>query len=124
MWSSGAKDLLFQCDCANTINHTDCGVACTGVVAINHKTDTSCIWEFNKDIWAVSDNNDQAFAQKKMTALKYDYGMLPRPEWCNGAWQKSLAWKDADWILIHYNHRAGDTKKAAMKTYGHWRIPY
>lgn len=124
LWGSGAKELLFQCDCANDNEHLDCGVACTGVVAQDHKIDTSEIWTFNKELWSTCENNDQAFVQKRLKALEYSYGTLPRPEWCNGMWQKSLKWKDHAWVLLHYNFRVGDTKKGAMKTYGHWRIPY
>lgn len=126
LWEAGAKDLLFQCDCGNDEEHLGCGVACTGVVAQRHTgcVDISEIWRFNKEIWPSCENNDQAFVQKRLKTLEIPYGMLPRPEWGNGTWQKSLKWKNHDWVLLHYNFRVGDTKKAAMKSYGHWRIPY
>jgi len=124
LWEGGAKELLFQCDCANDKEHLDCGVACTGVVAIQHTMNTSDIWRFEKGLWSTCENNDQAFVQKRLKALQIPFGILPRPEWCNGMWQKSMKWKDHNWVLIHYNYRVGDTKKAAMKSYGHWRIPY
>lgn len=124
LWEGGMKELAFQCDCFGDEDHLDCGVACTGVIAQNHSFDTSPIWTFHEETWKDSSNNDQVFVQKRLKALETPYSTLPRPEWCNGTWQKSMKWKDHDWVLLHYNYRVGDTKKAAMKALGHWRIPY
>jgi hypothetical protein len=124
LWENGMKELAFQCDCSNDEEHIDCGVACTGVIAMKHTYDASPIWQFHKETWLKSNNNDQAFVGYRLKELKVDYSTLPRPEWCNGTWQKSMKWKDHNWVLLHYNYRVGDTKKAAMKEQGHWRIPY
>jgi hypothetical protein len=94
------------------------------------------LYKYVKEEWLASSEQDQPYITNRLGTLSIPYGILPRAEFGNGYWQKSMKWAQAgagtsaqasqspSWILLHYNYRVGDTKKAAMKTYGHWLIPY
>lgn len=131
------KIIWFQCDCANAVEHNtpdECRAPCSGVIYTRHLPESSAnlqqLYRFVKEEWLAASEQDQPYITARLLSLQIPFGILPRAEFGNGYWQKSLKWMGADaaaepaWILLHYNYRVGDTKKAAMKTYGHWLIPY
>ena len=126
IWLDKGPALLFQCDCANANEHEGCGNICSGVIATRHTHfDSSKIYEIDENLWKEVNKQDQPYIGRRLDNLGVPYKTLSRRLFGNGHWQKSLKWKnDATWVLLHYNYRVGDTKKQAMKTYGHWRIPY
>jgi len=129
VWSAGGAGLLFQCDCANSDEHSGCGNICSGCIATLHKDENTPsytkLYQVDEVLWREVEKQDQPYIEKRLEALGIAYETLPRRLFGNGHWQKSFKWKDdSSWILLHYNYRVGDTKKQAMRTYGHWRIPY
>lgn len=128
VWSAEGEgvDFLFQCDCFGDGDHENCGVICSGVIA-QRVGSWSQLYELElegADGWNACERQDQPYIGKRLKALGVPYRTLRRSQWGNGHWQKTLKWKDESWFLLHYNYRVGDTKKQAMKKYGHWRIPY
>lgn len=125
-WAGSSPALLFQCDCANDNEHSGCGNICSGVIACFHtRFDASKLYEMDEALWKEVNKQDQPYIGRRLVNLEIPYKNLSRRLFGNGHWQKSLKWKDdPTWILLHYNFRVGDTKKQAMKSYGHWRIPY
>ena len=125
----GAQKILFQCDCATMEDHSGCGNACTGFI-VERKSPAgesllSKVYEFDSADWDSADKQDQPYVGNRMKKFGVPYDTLPRHLFGNGTWQKSGAWKkDSSWVLLHYNHRIGAGKKAAMKNDGHWRLPY
>jgi hypothetical protein len=122
-WTSGAPDFLFQCDCVGPEDHSGCGVICSGVIA-ERLGDSHRLYEFEQEGWLAAAKQDQGYIGRRLKTLDIPYTTLGRQLWGNGEWQKSGKWRDSDWILLHYNYRVGDTKKAAMRSFGHWLIPY
>jgi hypothetical protein len=126
------KSLWFQCDCAHAEEHgtssPDCRAPCSGVIYARHtgmKETLQSLYTYVKGEWLAASEQDQPYITNRLENLSIPFGILPRAEFGNGHWQKSMKWaKTSAWILLHYNYRVGDTKKAAMKTYGHWLIPY
>jgi hypothetical protein len=125
VWASGAPDFLFQCDCVGTEDHSGCGVICSGVIA-ERIGDSHTLYEFEQEGWLAAAKQDQGYIGTRLRTLGIPYKTLERRLWGNGEWQKSGRWREEfpDWVLLHYNYRVGDTKKAAMKSFGHWLIPY
>lgn len=117
-------DFLFQCDCVGVEDHSDCGVICSGVIAQRIGEVATPLYEFEKEGWLAADRQDQPYIAQRLKTLGIPYKTLKRSLWGNGDWQKSSRWKEDQWVLLHYNYRVGDTKKAAMRSFGHWRIPY
>jgi hypothetical protein len=129
VWSAGGAGLLFQCDCGNANDHSGCGYICSGCIATAHtEANTPSytnLYQVEEELWAEVEKQDQPYIGKRLVALGVAYETLSRRIFGNGYWQKSLKWRgDPSWVLLHYNYRIGDTKKQAMKKYGHWRIPY
>jgi hypothetical protein len=126
-----SESFVFQCDCFHQEEHLEsdapgCEVICSGVLRIRHTGLTEVekqIFDFDRELWQTCDG-DQSYIAARLKAAGIRPKTLPRRQFGNGTWQKSGAWKDGDWILLHYNYREGNTKRAAMKTFGHWRIPY
>lgn len=121
--------LLFQCDCSNDKEHNDehpCSAACSGVIACDHTQETEKVqwlYSFVSEEWLAASQQDQPYIQKRLEKTEAPTAaILPRREFGNGTWQKSGKWKDGSWILLHYNYRVGDNKKAAMKADGHWKL--
>jgi len=131
-FAKGGEDLLFQCDCGNFDSHEGCGNICSGVISQRHAASSSSqgggevflLYSFDKDSWEAAEKQDQPYIQNRLRSLGIPYRTLRRDLWGNGHWQMSMKWKTTPWILIHYNYRIGDTKKQAMRKYGHWIIPY
>ena len=121
--------LAFQCDSSLSEAREGCECICSGVVymrpgALASLPDGAEIFRIEPEEWIAAERQDQPYIRSRLQKFGVTYEILSRRQFGNGAWQKTGAWKDGDWTLLHYNYRMGDTKKAAMKTYGHWRIPY
>jgi hypothetical protein len=123
-WAQGAPDYLFQCDCVGKEDHEGCGVICSGVIAQRITGSMDTLYEFVPEEWLAAERQDQPYIGRRLKTLGIPYKTLKRSLWGNGHWQKGEGWRGIPWVLLHYNYRVGDTKKAAMKTFGHWRIPY
>jgi hypothetical protein len=122
-----SPDLLFQCDCIGSEDHSNCGVICSGVIAHRISDDSLArLYEFEQKGWDAAEKQDQPYIGARLKSLGIPYTTLARSLWGNGEWQKSGRWREEfpEWVLLHYNYRMGDTKKGAMRTFGHWRIPY
>jgi hypothetical protein len=117
--------LAFQCDCSHTEAHLDCEAVCTGFVLCRHGQFNPDLFTVVKEDWIPADT-DQGYIRKRLGKLGVAFRTLNRHQFGNGPWQKSGIWKTEPnvWVMLHYNYRVGDTKKAAMKTDGHWKIPY
>ncbi len=122
--------LVFQCDCANDDDHKNCGCVCTGVICVNHEAlypeKILPLCTIDRQLWQACEKQDQPYVQRRLVDTGLAFSTLQRHLYGNGHWQKSGKWKSCrePWVLLHYNYRVGDTKKAAMRQAGHWRIPY
>ena len=118
-------NMLFQCECFNVESHEDeanCGVICSGVIAAKHSPEQANLYTWEKDLWELSEKQDQPFIAKRLEATATPFGMLSRRDFGNGAWQKSGKWKDDDWCLLHYNYFVSGSKRTAMKAENHWLV--
>jgi hypothetical protein len=118
-------DLLFQCDCGNAVDHPGgtCKNICSGVIATRHRgAEQALLYTMDERLWTSVLEQDQPYIAARLVETETPFLTLPRPLFGNGEWQKGGAWRGHDWILLHYNFRVGDTKKAAMKKDGHWRV--
>ena len=126
--------VVFQCDCGghntNSSGPTEhkegerCPNPCTGVIGHDHKFNFNELYSFDKGMFEKNLSQDQPYVQERLQLLSIPYNNLSRAEFGNGHWQMSGKWKTIPWTLLHYNFRVGDTKKQAMKKYGHWLLPY
>lgn len=122
--SSGCN-LFFQCDCGHAMEHPEatCKNICSGVIATRHRNAAqAALYDMNESLWRASLEQDQPYIAARLVETATPFLTLSRPLFGNGYWQKGGAWRGNDWVLLHYNFRVGDTKKAAMKEDGHWRI--
>jgi len=119
---SGAN-IFFQCDCGNGENHTGCRNICSGVIATRHVSPSqSTLYEFDEALWKASLEQDQPYIAARLQATQTPFATLSRPLFGNGYWQQKGPWAEHDWVLLHYNYRTGDNKKAAMRAAGHWLL--
>ena len=117
--------LLFQCDCYHGIDHADCRSICSGCICRFHDGEPLIsLYKVDAEQWKAADFQDQPYIANRLTLLNIPFYTLPRRLFGNGGWQKGGAWRQGDWILLHYNYRAGNSKKSAMQESGHWRISY
>jgi hypothetical protein len=122
--SSGC-DFFFQCDCGHARPHSDasCKNICSGVIFTRHRDAAQAgLYDMNELLWKASLEQDQPYIAARLAETSTPFRTLPRQLFGNGEWQKGGAWGADDWVLLHYNFRVGDTKRAAMKKDGHWRI--
>jgi len=128
LFLADGTNLLFQCDCNNGIEHTDCGVICSGVIATRHvSVSQGKLYEWDDALWNASCRQDQLYIGAKIAAgpEKWPFRILSRRLFGNGGWQKAGAWeKDNDWCLLHYNQYISGSKRSAMQKAGHWLIPH
>jgi hypothetical protein len=117
--------LLFQCDCNHAEDHVTCSCICSGCICHYHEEDKPLnLYKLDTEQWKAAEYQDQPYIAKRLQTLSLPFYTLPRPLFGNGGWQKGGAWKESDWVLLHYNYRVGNTKKSAMQAAGHWRISY
>jgi hypothetical protein len=119
---SGAN-LFFQCDCGNGENHTNCGNICSGVIATRHVSSSQAdLYQLDTALWKECLEQDQPYIAARLQATKTPFAILSRPLFGNGHWQQKGPWTQHEWVLLHYNYRSGDNKKAAMRAAGHWLL--
>lgn len=103
-----------------------CPNTCTGVIAFKHGADGGIFKITDQAVWAQKPE-DQVWVNYAATQLNIPVAVLPRELYPNGA-RLSLTKKDAALMetvcLLHYNYRVGDSKKADMKRFGDWLLPY
>jgi len=116
--------LAFQCDCSHLEEHTitHCKAPCSGLIATNHRTCVKGLYTFDNTVWDKVQGQDQPYIIERLNTLDLPFTTLNRSLFGNGIWQKSEQWRTTPWILLHYNHRVGDTKKNAMKHFHHWKV--
>jgi len=115
----------FQCDCSHLEEHTPetpCKAPCSGVIATNHSASVKGLYKMDEALWDASEGQDQPYITTRLNMLDIPYTTLNRSKFGNGIWQQSLRWNQEPWVLLHYNHRVGDTKKNAMKHFHHWKV--
>lgn len=125
------RPLLFQCDelssCSeDPVYQFPCKHVCTGLIAFQHG--------LTKDIFKITDMarwnekpEDQVWVNESLRRTSLFFGALPRALYPNGselrAIQTTPERKSAAYLL-HYNYRVGDSKRADMRRYGDWALPY
>jgi hypothetical protein len=121
-----AGSIVCQCDCFGDEDHADCGSICSGVVLLRTGEFPADLLKVDRDLWIQCERQDQPYLRARLEAAGLKARTVTRSLFGNGTWQKSGKWRLADspWILLHYNYRAGDNKKSAMRIDGHWKIPY
>jgi len=120
-------NMLFQCECFNAEAHEDeanCGIICSGVIVSHHVPEQVNLYTWEKDLWEVSEKQDQPFIAKRLISTDIPFAMLSRRDFGNGMWQKSGKWKDYDWCLLHYNYFVSGTKRTAMRKENHWLVQH
>jgi hypothetical protein len=116
-------NLFFQCDCGNADNHTDCGNICSGVIATRHVSPRQAdLYSFDSALWKESFEQDQPYIAERLKQTQTPFHILSRPLFGNGYWQQKGPWTEHAWVLLHYNYRHGDNKKAALRAAGHWLL--
>lgn len=120
-----------QCDekqqeCSSQTARIQCPNVCTGLIAWNHGIDTRLFTVNDEDIWNTKPE-DQVWVNSMIQNLQIPVTPLSRSLYPNGA-RASLTKNTPELsekaICLHYNYRVGDSKKADMKRYGDWLLPY
>ena len=124
------QPLWMQCDeqvqeCTAT-EQQRCPNTCTGVIAFKHGADGGIFNITDQEVWSKKPE-DQVWVNYAASTLGIPVAVLPRDLYPNGA-RLSLTKRDPSLIekcfLLHYNYRVGDSKKADMKRFGDWLLPY
>lgn len=120
--------LWFQCDeREKECSGTPCPSACTGLISFKHGVNPAIFTVDDAALWTAGSSQDQPYVNARLAALQIPYSVLPRELYPNGA---RAAYTHADperraaAFLLHYNWRVGASKRADMKRYGDWFIPY
>ena len=120
-------NLFFQCDCGNVDPHDapapNCRNICSGVIATRHVSEMQAdLYSYTPTLWKKSLEQDQPYIAERLKETRTSFQTLSRRLFGNGHWQQKGAWKEDDWVLLHYNYRSGDTKKLAMRAAKHWLL--
>lgn len=103
-----------------------CPMLCSGLIAWHHGSDGGCFKLDNEPLW-LEKPEDQVWINRKIRETGLQVAALPRDLYPNGArCQKTKTdplLRDKA-ICLHYNYRVGASKKADMKRFGDWRLPY
>ena len=121
---------LMQCDehvpdCTGSSDHI-CPVFCSGLIAFQHGADQGVFKITDEAVWAEKPE-DQVWVNYSLRKKQISVTALPRIQYPNGArasLTKSFTELQNAAICLHYNYRVGDSKKADMKRYGDWLLPY
>lgn len=125
------RPLLFQCDettkCSeDTVYMLPCKHICTGLIAFQHGAPKE-IFQINDTAKWQETPEDQVWVNYTLQRDHILFGALPRELYPNGselrAIQQTPERKSAAYLL-HYNYRVGDSKRADMRRYGDWVLPY
>lgn len=118
--------LLFQCDEKQHECSQPCSNVCTGCIAFRHGA-TGSLFKINEQAKWQETPEDQVWVNYTLLRDSVLFDTLPREYYPNGArltlTQTTPALKEKAYLL-HYNYRVGDSKKADMKRYGDWLLPY
>jgi hypothetical protein len=112
-----------QCvDCTGPL----CPNLCSGLIAWRHGFDSGCFKLDNETLW-LEKPEDPVWVNRKIQALGLDIAALPRELYPNG--MRCIKTKTDPGLrdtamCLHYNYRVGASKKADMKRFGDWRLPY
>ena len=121
---------LMQCDehmpeCTGT-KETSCPVFCSGLIAFQHGSDQGAFKITDEAVWSQKPE-DQVWVNYSIRQKQIPVVALPRIQYPNGA-RLTLTKTNTDLkdttICLHYNYRVGDSKKADMKRFGDWLLPY
>lgn len=103
-----------------------CPNVCSGLIAWCHGADQGCFKLDNEKVW-LEKPEDQVWVNYKLRELGIQVSVLPRDLYPNGArctkTKTTPELKDKA-ICLHYNWRVGGSKKADMKRFGDWLLPY
>ncbi len=118
----GENPLWFQCDegavgeCGGG-GRNRCPNACTGLIAIDcERVRTAELFELERSTWLQA-QTDQDYLNERMRKLSIEFKTLPRTEFPNGVWRRSLP---ADAYLLHFNYLLGNVKQQVMREAGAW----
>jgi hypothetical protein len=101
----------------------ECSSPCSGVILTRHVSrEQANIYAWNQALWEERGAADQPYIKKMMELTNTPYEILDRRQFGNGVWQKSGAWTDGNWTLLHYNYLVSGSKRTAMKDASHWLI--
>jgi hypothetical protein len=110
----------FECSAAA------CPNVCTGLIAWSHGADKGIFKINNQELWSAKPE-DQVWVNIALQRTWTPYAVLPRDLYPNGArltkTHMTPELKEKA-ICLHYNWRVGDVKKADMKRFGDWLLPY
>ena len=120
--------LLFQCD--ENEKEKECSIPCrnlcTGLIAFLHGHDNGIFKIDDAAIWQQKPE-DQVWVNYKLQETGCQHSSLPRELYPNGV-RLTYIKKHPELVekafLCHYNYRIGNSKKADMKRYGDWLLPY
>lgn len=122
----GSADVLAQCDEQGHECSGACPNFCTGLLAWNHGADKGCFKITDMDQWAQKPE-DQVWVNWSAPRCRTVVSILPRQLYPNGA-RLTLTHTNpelkAEAMCLHYNYRVGESKKADMKRFGDWMLPY
>jgi hypothetical protein len=103
-----------------------CPNFCTGLIAWNHGADKDIFHLTDGTKWAEAPE-DQLWVNRVVKEKGVQISILPRDLYPNGSrltlTKITPELKDMA-ICLHYNYRVGDAKKADMKRFGDWLLPY
>lgn len=120
--------LLFQCDeRERECSGAPCPNVCTGLIAFKHGVNPALFTVDDAALWAAGSKQDQPYVNARLVETGAMYAVLPRELYPNGArcaYTHSDPERKAAAFLLHYNWRVGSAKRADMKRYGDWVIPY
>ena len=125
---SGAPLLWMPCDQREDpcTNPNACPNLCTGLVAFRKGIPSDLFRITDAERWKQRPE-DQVWVNAQIAITGFKAGTLPRPEYQNGV-RLPIVLRNSDLKLKtlcwHYNFRVGDSKKADMKRYGDWLLPY
>jgi len=123
--------LLMPCDekqqtCSSQLTAIPCPNVCTGLVAWKHGIDTRIFVVHDEALWKESPE-DQVWVNRMLEFYKVPVTVLSRVLYPNGA-RLTLTKQTPELleqaICLHYNYRVGTSKKADMKRFGDWLLPY
>jgi hypothetical protein len=114
-------DQSFECS-----NPSACQNVCTGIIGYKRGFDNRIFKITDEAKWS-SKPEDQVWVNNAIQEKSTPYSVLPRELYPNGArltrTHINPELKEKAYCM-HYNYRVGDSKKADMKRFGDWHLPY
>ncbi len=118
---------LMQCDeQVHECSGSPCPNLCSGLIAFQHGAEGGVFPVTDEAVWSQKPE-DQVWVNFSIRQTQIPVTALPRIQYPNGA-RATLTKRDpelsAEAICLHYNYRVGDSKKADMRRFGDWLLPY